>query len=91
MKKVTAWYKYIKNSDTSKLVFNHIEDGWCKNDTPTIKVHGTIQDMWKSATWKKELGYLNDNNVYVYPKNLLAKIMYKIREFLNEPANHETL
>ena len=50
MKKVTAWYKYIKNSDTSKLVFNHIEDGWCKNDTPTIKVHGTIQDMWKSAT-----------------------------------------
>lgn len=60
MEKVTAWFKHNKD----KIIFNHIEDGWCETDTPTVKRHGTSQDLWHTAKWNKEFGYLDEKHVY---------------------------
>jgi hypothetical protein len=67
MKPITLWTVKSKitvkenDKDVTKVVwlFNHIEDGHCNNDKPTIKFD--TQRGWNSNTWTKEFAHLDDN------------------------------
>ena len=59
MKEITIWTLVTKNSKKH----NHIEDGWAEGEHPTpIESRYKNQEAWNKLDWKKEFGYLDDQN-----------------------------
>lgn len=63
-KKATLWYRRAKNAKGEEFWdFNHLEDGHCLNDVPTVKLPVHLQ-TWKGGKWAKAHVQLNGiNNV----------------------------
>ncbi|MDK2600794.1 hypothetical protein QO179_25180 [Bacillus stercoris] len=59
MKEITIWTLVTETSEKH----NHIENGWAEGEYPTpTKSEYKNQEAWNKLDWKKEFGYLDDQN-----------------------------
>lgn len=60
MKKITIWYRKMKNND--EFVLNHIQDGHVNVDKPDSKlpVH---EKLWSNGAWKSKHAFIDDKGV----------------------------
>lgn len=69
MKKITLWYKLIKDNDgvyVCEKDHNHMEDGWVAEEKPrAIKKEYTNQVAWEKSEWRKEFRYITEEYVVV--------------------------
>ena len=54
--KVTIWETHFPK--TQDFRFNHIEDGWSSETTPTPRSAWQAK-VWKNRKWRKKYAYLN--------------------------------
>lgn len=73
MKKVTLWYKILKDKEGNfkGLAFNHIEDDWSGKEFPAPKDESfTNQKAWEHEEWHRRFKYMSDNFVVVSDESL---------------------
>lgn len=63
MKPVTKWFKF--NASTKFYDYNHLEYGHACTDIPAAFNQTQIKIFGEAANWRKQLGYLNEDNQYV--------------------------
>lgn len=62
LRPVTLWSRETGQKGT--FAYNHLEEGHCENDKPTIK--HPDQTSWKNSQWRKEFAHLDENSVVVH-------------------------
>lgn len=63
MREVTKWFKF--NASTKFYDYNHLEDGHACTDSPAAFSPAQVKIFGEPTNWRKQLGYLNDDNQYV--------------------------
>lgn len=62
MIKVTIWKGF--NKTENRFEHNHIENNWVEGTFPKpLHPSFKLQFSWKDKIWKKEFGYMNNNEV----------------------------
>lgn len=57
----TLWFRLVRNpKGYEAFEFNHLEDGHCANEKPTVKF--PEQAGWTRSTWQKEFCHLTPEN-----------------------------
>lgn len=66
MKKVTLWYKIIRNGkgDITSTSFNHLDDGWKEENKPLPKSKlYANQTAWRHEEWLKQWKLITDDYI----------------------------